>query len=60
MTDALFLTFIGMAGVFLFLVLVMWAIQGLARFTSDEKKLNLGLVAGAVAVALNENGGENG
>jgi len=44
----------------LFLVLVMWAIQGLARFTSDEKKLNLGLVAGAVAVALNENGGENG
>ncbi|MBO7332857.1 MAG: OadG family protein [Alphaproteobacteria bacterium] len=60
MTDALYLTFIGMGGVFLFLTVIMFTISVMVWVVPDKKKINSALVAGAVAVALNENGGENG
>ena len=60
MTDALFLTLIGMGSVFLFLISVMFMILAMGAIISDKKKINPALIAGAVAVALNETGGENG
>lgn len=60
MTDALFLTLIGMGGVFLFLILVMFSISVMLLVLPEKKRVNPAMIAGAVAVALNENGGENG
>lgn len=60
MSDALFLTCIGMGSVFLFLILVMFLILGMTRIFPEKKGIKAALFAGAVAVALHENGGENG
>ena len=58
MSEAFFLTLIGMGGVFAFLAFVMGAVCLMAFILSPKPQSNLACVAAAAAVALHEREGE--